>query len=127
MDDLCSSDDPAVLILPKFKFYSLDSKSAIIGILQVFGEKAFEKFGKGLISIHFSDNHPGIHKKVLLFKFVLPSAKNMADMTRLVALVPYYIDLIGRYKLSSQVGEFAQSYYQLYFWLVFYEHLMLGP
>ncbi|QCE15450.1 hypothetical protein DEO72_LG11g2461 [Vigna unguiculata] len=26
----------------------------------------------------------------------------MADMTRLVALVPYYIDLIGRYKLSSQ-------------------------
>lgn len=25
----------------------------------------------------------------------------MADMTRLVALVPYYIDLIGRYKLSS--------------------------
>ncbi|KAG4980889.1 hypothetical protein JHK82_034135 [Glycine max] len=72
---------------------------------QVFGEKAFEKFGKGLISLHFSDQHPGIHKKVLLFKFVLPAAKNMADMTRLVALVPYYIDLIGRYKLSSQVGE----------------------
>ncbi|CAK8530146.1 unnamed protein product [Lathyrus sativus] len=68
---------------------------------QVFGDKAFEKFGKGLISVHFSDNHPGIHKKVLLFKFVLPAAKNMADMTRLVALVPYYIDLIGRYKLSS--------------------------
>ncbi|QCD76433.1 uncharacterized protein At5g49945 [Vigna unguiculata] len=69
---------------------------------QVFGEKAFEKFGKSLISLHFSDQHPGIHKKVLLFKFVLPAAKNMADMTRLVALVPYYIDLIGRYKLSSQ-------------------------
>ncbi|ESW20549.1 hypothetical protein PHAVU_006G218500 [Phaseolus vulgaris] len=69
---------------------------------QVFGEKVFEKFGKGLISLHFSDQHPGIHKKVLLFKFVLPAAKNMTDMTRLVALVPYYIDLIGRYKLSSQ-------------------------
>lgn len=28
----------------------------------------------------------------------------MADMTRLIALVPYYIDLIGRYKVSSQVS-----------------------
>jgi hypothetical protein len=62
--------------------------------------------------VHFSDNHPGIHKKVLLFKFVLPTAKNMTDMTRLVALVPYYIDLIGRYKLSSQVGEIGILYYQ---------------
>lgn len=84
-------------------FYSLDSKRAVID-MQVFGDKAFEKFGKGLISLHFSDQHPGRHKKVLLFKFVLPGAKNMADMTRLVALVPYYIDLIGRHKLSSQVG-----------------------
>ncbi|KAJ7968006.1 DUF1682 family protein [Quillaja saponaria] len=69
---------------------------------QVFGDKAFEKFGKGFISMHFSDQQPGTHKKMLLFKFVLPSVNNMADMTRLVALVPYYIDLIGRYKLSSQ-------------------------
>ncbi|KAK7412017.1 hypothetical protein VNO78_03463 [Psophocarpus tetragonolobus] len=76
---------------------------------QVFGDKAFEKFGKGLISLHFSDQHPGIHKKVLLFKFVLPAAKNMADMTRLVALVPYYIDLIGRYKLSSQARSKTEA------------------
>lgn len=55
--------------------------------------------------MHFSDQHPGTHKKMLLFKFALPDASNMADMTRLVALVPYYIDLIGRYKLSSQVGR----------------------
>lgn len=89
----------------KVEVYLLHSKMAIIDILQVFGEKAFEKFGKGLISLHFSDQHPGIHKKILLFKFVLPAAKDMADMTRLVALVPYYIDLIGRYKLSSQVGK----------------------
>ncbi|KAJ4717414.1 DUF1682 family protein [Melia azedarach] len=41
-------------------------------------------------------------RRCLLFKFALPNAKNMADMTRLVALVPYYIDLIGRYKLSPQ-------------------------
>lgn len=76
---------------------------------QVFGDKAFEKFGKGLISLHFSDQHPGVHKKVLLFKFVLPAAKNMADMTRLVALVPYYIDLIGRYKLSSQARSKTEA------------------
>ncbi|KAK7302361.1 hypothetical protein RJT34_13248 [Clitoria ternatea] len=76
---------------------------------QVFGDKAFEKFGKGLISLHFSDQHSGMHKKVLLFKFVLPSAKNMADMTRLVALVPYYIDLIGKYKLSSQARSKTET------------------
>lgn len=70
---------------------------------QVFGEKAFEKFGKGFISMHFSDQQLGMHKKVLFFKFALPDANQMADMARLVALVPYYIDLIGRYKLSSQV------------------------
>lgn len=71
--------------------------------LQVFGDKAFEKYGKDFISMHFSDQHFGTHKKMLLFKFALPGANHMADMTRLVALVPYYIDLIGRYKLSSQV------------------------
>uniref|UniRef100_A0A2N9FCT3 Uncharacterized protein n=1 Tax=Fagus sylvatica TaxID=28930 RepID=A0A2N9FCT3_FAGSY len=54
------------------------------------------------MSMHFSDQQPGTHKKILTFKFALPDANNMADMTRLVALVPYYIDLIGRYKLSSQ-------------------------
>lgn len=69
---------------------------------QVLGEKAFEKFGKGFISLHFSDHYPGSHKKMLVLKFALPDAKNMVDMTRLVALVPYYIDVVGRYKLSSQ-------------------------
>ncbi|KAL0412757.1 UNVERIFIED_CONTAM: hypothetical protein Sradi_1477400 [Sesamum radiatum] len=68
---------------------------------QVFGDKAFDKFGKGFISMHFSDQYLGSNKKMLVFKFALPDANHMADMTRLVALVPYYIDLIGRYKLSS--------------------------
>ncbi|XP_057976536.1 uncharacterized protein At5g49945-like [Malania oleifera] len=76
---------------------------------QVFGDKAFEKFGKGFISMHFSDQHLGTHKKMLLFKFALPDANNMADMTRLVALVPYYIDLIGRYKLSSQARSKTEA------------------
>jgi hypothetical protein len=69
---------------------------------QVFGEKAYEKYGKGFISMHFSDQNPGTHAKKLMFKFAIPDVKHMADMTRLVALVPYYIDLIGRYKLSPQ-------------------------
>lgn len=72
--------------------------------MQVFSEKAFEKCGKGFISMHFSDQLQGTHKKMLLFKFALPDVNNMADMTRLISLIPYYIDLIGRYKLSAQVG-----------------------
>ncbi|XP_073312063.1 uncharacterized protein At5g49945-like [Primulina huaijiensis] len=68
---------------------------------QVFGEKAFEKFGKLFISMYFSDQQIGSSKKMLVFKFALPDVNHMADMTRLVALVPYYIDLVGRYKLSS--------------------------
>ncbi|KAF8404209.1 hypothetical protein HHK36_009092 [Tetracentron sinense] len=76
---------------------------------QVFGDKAFEKFGKGFISLHFSDQHVGTHRKMLLFKFALTDANHMADMTRLVALVPYYIDLIGRYKLSSQARSKTEA------------------
>ncbi|KAK6143765.1 hypothetical protein DH2020_024113 [Rehmannia glutinosa] len=77
--------------------------------LKVFGEKAFEKFGKGFISMHFSDQHLGSAKKMLVFKFALPDANKMADMTRLVALVPYYIDLIGRYKLSSHARSKTEA------------------
>ncbi|PRQ19753.1 hypothetical protein RchiOBHm_Chr7g0220701 [Rosa chinensis] len=77
---------------------------------QVFGEKAFQKFGKGFMYMHFSDQHPGpTHKKMLLFKYALPDADSMADMTRLVALIPYYIDLIGRYKLSSQARSKTEA------------------
>jgi hypothetical protein len=71
--------------------------------LQVLGDKAFEKLGKWFISLHFSDQFAGSYKKALMFKFVLPDANNMSEMTRLVALIPYYIDLVGRYKLSSHV------------------------
>lgn len=68
---------------------------------QVLGDKAFERFGKGFISMHFSDQQFGAHKKMLVFKFALPNGTKMAEMSRLVGLVPYYIDLVGRYKLSS--------------------------
>lgn len=58
--------------------------------------------------MHFSDQHVGAHKKMLVFKFALPDVNNMADMSRLVALVPYYIDLVGRYKLSSHVSSLSK-------------------
>ncbi|KAI4342248.1 hypothetical protein MLD38_026892 [Melastoma candidum] len=77
---------------------------------QVFGEKTFDKFGKGFISMHFSDQYPGsTQRKLLSFKFALPDVNHMADMTRLVALVPYYIDLIGRYKLSPQARSKTEA------------------
>ena len=58
---------------------------------------AFEKFGKGLVTLHFSDQDLGVHK-VVLYKFVVPAAKNICFVTQLVALVPIYVDLIGRLK-----------------------------
>lgn len=76
---------------------------------QVFGEKSFEKFGKWFISMHFSDQHQSSHRKMLVFRFAIPDVNNMADMTRLVALVPYYIELIGRYKLSSQARSKTEA------------------
>ncbi|RYR63606.1 hypothetical protein Ahy_A04g021394 [Arachis hypogaea] len=99
-----------ILLLNAAGFQSLNPARKLMEYLyNVFGEKAFEKYGKSLISLHFSDQHPGRHRKVLMFKFALPSAKNMADMTRLVALVPYYIDLIGRYKLSPQARSKTET------------------
>lgn len=76
---------------------------------QVFGDKAFENYGKDFLSMHFSDQHVGMHKKMLVFKFSLPDVNHMAEMTRLVALVPYYIDLIGRYKLSPQARSKTEA------------------
>lgn len=77
---------------------------------QVFGERAFEKFGKGFVSMHFTDEFSlGTHKKILQFKFTLPSVNSMEDMSRLIALVPYYIDLLGRYKLSAQLRAKADA------------------
>ncbi|VVB15505.1 unnamed protein product [Arabis nemorensis] len=76
---------------------------------QVFGDKALDKYGKNFRSMHISDQHPGKHRKMLLFKFSLPDAKHMDDLVRLVTLIPYYIDLVGRYRLSSQARNKSES------------------
>ncbi|XP_010482292.1 PREDICTED: uncharacterized protein At5g49945-like isoform X1 [Camelina sativa] len=75
----------------------------------VFGDNAVDKYGKNFISMHISDQHPGKHKKMLLFKFSLPDAKHMDDIVRLVLLIPYYIELVGRYRLSSQARIKTES------------------
>ncbi|KAG2331750.1 hypothetical protein Bca52824_002930 [Brassica carinata] len=76
---------------------------------QCFGDKAMEKYGKNFMSMHISDQHPGKHRKMMLFKFSLPDAKHMDDIVRLVALIPYYIDLVGRYRLSSQARNKTET------------------
>jgi hypothetical protein len=69
---------------------------------QVFGKKAFQTVAPYFVSLHFSDQQAvGLHKKLLQFKFLIPPAERMADMARLISIVPYFIDAIGRYKLSA--------------------------
>lgn len=71
---------------------------------QVFGEKAFAKFASNFVSLHFTDQNPyGSHKKILQFKFTLPPSERVAEMSRLISVVTYFIDAVGRYKLSPQV------------------------
>ncbi|KAJ9552365.1 hypothetical protein OSB04_016410 [Centaurea solstitialis] len=71
---------------------------------QVFGEKAFEKFGKWFISMHFSDQMQSTHRKMLVFKFSLPAADQMAEMTRLARSKPE----AARAKLAQEVYKELQ-------------------
>lgn len=69
---------------------------------QVFGDKAFTPFAPYFVSLHFSDQFPeSTHKKVLHFTFVIPPLDKLSEMKRLIALVPYFIDTMGRYKMGS--------------------------
>jgi hypothetical protein len=79
----------------------------IISILisQVLGEKAFAAHGKYFVSMHFTDNAPPPKKKALSFVFNLPPTDKMEDLTRLVSLIPFYIDLVGRLRLTAQVSS----------------------
>eukprot|EP00271_Cylindrocystis_brebissonii_P011871 TRINITY_DN29859_c0_g1_i1.p1 TRINITY_DN29859_c0_g1~~TRINITY_DN29859_c0_g1_i1.p1 ORF type:complete len:533 (+),score=90.73 TRINITY_DN29859_c0_g1_i1:32-1600(+) len=94
-----------------------DSKEAALEILseplvdQLFSEKVFDKNAASLfVSLHFSDQLVrGTHKKCLLFTFNLPPADRMADLTRLIAAIPVFIDNVGRFKLSSTGKIKAES------------------
>lgn len=69
---------------------------------QVFGDKAFKAFAPYFVSLHFSDQFPeSNHKKVLQFTFNIPPLEKLSEMKRLIALVPHFIDVMGRYKMGS--------------------------
>lgn len=72
-------------------------------IEQVLGDKAFPTYGRYFVSMHFTDNAPPPWKKALSFVFNLPAPDKLEDLTRLVAMIPFYIDLIGRLRLTPQV------------------------
>ena len=92
-DDLsviCESRDVAVDLLPE------------VLLDQVFGDKAFAALAPYFVSLHFSDQFPEAkHKKVLQFSLVIPPGNKLAEMKRLIALVPYCIDMMGRYKMGA--------------------------
>lgn len=69
---------------------------------QVFGDKAFKAYAPYFVSLHFSDQFPeSKHKKVLQFTFNIPSLEKLTEMKHLIALVPYFIDIMGRYRMGS--------------------------
>jgi hypothetical protein len=78
---------------------------ASVLVSQVLGEKAFAAHGKYFVSMHFTDNAPPPKKKALSFVFNLPPTDKMEDLTRLVSLIPFYIDLVGRLRLTAQVSS----------------------
>ena len=59
-------------------------------------------------SMHFtSDNSENSHKRVLRFVFKLPSAGQMSSLSKLMDLVPLFIDIVGSYKLSPDLKKRA--------------------
>lgn len=94
-----------------------DSREAANEILsdtvieQVFGEKVFHKHTAPYFrTLHFTDqNLSGAQKKVLRFKYALPDADHMADLARLMAVIPYLIDAVGRFKLGAAACAKAEA------------------
>eukprot|EP00898_Chlorokybus_atmophyticus_P003352 jgi/Chlat1/4017/Chrsp26S04085 len=77
---------------------------------QVFSEKAFEKCGQYFQSLHITDQDSmSLHKRVLRFVFSVPPKAQMADMTKLLNIVPYLVDTVGRCKLSAQAKAKAEA------------------
>jgi len=81
---------------------------------QVFGEKAMSSggafFKKHFVSIHNTDEAPGTstHKRLLRLTFNMPKdAGKMAELAKLMALVPHYIDVVGALKLPAAAREKA--------------------
>ncbi|CAI5522105.1 unnamed protein product [Closterium sp. Naga37s-1] len=78
---------------------------------QLFGEKSFPKIAPLFRALHFTDQQPtgaGAHRKVLRFSFLLPRG-GAAELAKLMASVPFFIDAVGKFRLSAQVRRFFLS------------------
>ncbi|CAI7756126.1 unnamed protein product [Closterium sp. NIES-53] len=94
-----------------------DSREAAYELLsdviidQLFGEKSFPKIAPLFRALHFTDQHPtgaGAHRKVLRFSFLLPRG-GAAELAKLMASVPFFIDAVGKFRLSAQAKSKAEA------------------
>ncbi|GJP37201.1 hypothetical protein CLOM_g21635 [Closterium sp. NIES-68] len=99
-----------------------DSREAAYELLsdviidQLFGEKSYPKHAPLFRALHFTDQHPtaaGAHRKVLRFSFLLPRggspADRAAELAKLMASVPFFIDAVGKFRLSAQAKTKAEA------------------
>ncbi|CAI5526359.1 unnamed protein product [Closterium sp. Naga37s-1] len=78
---------------------------------QLFGEKSFPKIAPLFRALHFTDQQPtgaGAHRKVLRFSFLLPRG-GAAELAKLMASVPFFIDAVGKFRLSAQAKCKAEA------------------
>ncbi|CAI5458703.1 unnamed protein product [Closterium sp. Yama58-4] len=94
-----------------------DSREAAYELLsdviidQLFGEKSYPKIAPLFRALHFTDQQPtgaGAHRKVLRFSFLLPQG-GAAELAKLMASVPFFIDAVGKFRLSAQAKSKAEA------------------
>lgn len=77
---------------------------------QIFGEAAYDAVGKYFRYLHFTSEMVGAsHKNVLRFSFVLPPSKRMEEISKLMAMVPKFVDIVGTYRLSAEARKKAEK------------------
>jgi len=101
-------------IAPKLQVYAESWEVAdtmlvdsVVG--SVLSEEALRGVGRYFQCMYFSDCNPDpqfkTNKKVLSFQFKMP--KDPTEMTKLMEMVPRYIDLVGRSTLSAKAKDKA--------------------
>lgn len=87
-------------------FHDLFSDPKILQLLSSAGPHASSL--KYFRSMHFSsENSESSHKRVLRFTFKLPPAPQMGEISRLMDLIPTFIDVVGTYKLPAELKKRA--------------------
>ena len=87
-------------------FHDLFSDPKILQLLSSSGPQATSL--KYFRSMHFSsENSESSHKRILRFIFKLPPAGQMDQLSRLMDLIPTFIDVVGTYKLPAELKKRA--------------------